>query len=67
MLKYSHASLSYHCGVATANELSDLVKDAFAVDAFVQRAPLHDDRHSQQDLLADVLLETERNGEKSKL
>lgn len=27
--------VSYHCGVAAADELSDLMKDAFAVDAFV--------------------------------
>lgn len=50
---------SHHCGVPAAYELPDLVKDAFAVDRFVQRAPLHDDRHRQQDLLADILLQTE--------
>lgn len=49
--------LCYHCGVPAADELADLVEDAFAVDAFVQRASLHDDGHSQQDLLTDVLLQ----------
>lgn len=41
------------------------MKDAFTVDAFVHGAPLHDDGYSQQDLLADVLLEAgkETSGE----
>lgn len=30
-----HVLVSYHCGVTTADELSDLMKDAFAVDALV--------------------------------
>lgn len=34
------------------------MKDALTVDAFVHGAPLHDDGYSQQDLLANVLLET---------
>lgn len=38
------------------------MKDAFTVDTFVYGAPLHDDGYSQQDLLANVLLET--GGEK---
>lgn len=49
---------SYHRGVATADELTDLMKDAFTVDTFVYGAPLHDDGYSQKDLLANVLLET---------
>lgn len=55
-------TLSYHGGVAAADELPDLVKDAFAVDTFVHGASLHDDGDSQQDLLTNVLLET---GEKA--
>lgn len=54
-------TLSYHRGVAAADELANLMKDAFAVDAFVYGAPLHDDGYSQQDLLANVLLETGEN------
>lgn len=53
---------SYHCGVAAADELSDLVKDAFTVNAFVKGASLHDDRHRQQDLLANILLEAGERG-----
>lgn len=49
---------SYHRGVATADELPDLMKDAFTVDTFVYGAPLHDDGYSQEDLLANILLET---------
>ena len=49
--------LSHHGGVPAADELSDLEKDAFTVDAFVQRASLHDDRHRQKDLLTDILLQ----------
>lgn len=37
------------------------MKDALTVDAFVYGAPLYDDGHSQQDLLADVLLEAGGN------
>lgn len=52
-------ALPHHCGVPAADELADLMKDAFAIDTFVQRASLHDDSHSQQDLLTDVLLQTD--------
>lgn len=52
---------SYHRGVAAADELPDLVKDALTVDTFVYGAPLYDDSDSQQDLLADVLLEAGGN------
>lgn len=37
------------------------MKDAFTVDTFVYGAPLHNDGYSQQDLLANVLLETGEN------
>lgn len=47
---------THHCGVAATNELADFVEDALAVDGLIQRAPLHDDCHSQQDLLTDILL-----------
>lgn len=47
---------SYHCRVPTTDELSNLVKDAFTVDRFVERAPLHDDRHCQKDLFTDIFL-----------
>lgn len=63
-VKPSRAS-SYHGRVAAADELPDLVKDAFTVDAFVHGAPLHDDGNSQQDLLANVLLETERTTQRT--
>lgn len=53
-----NSSLPHHCGVPAADEVSDLVEDAFTADGFVQRAALHDDGHSQQDLLTDVLLQT---------
>lgn len=33
------------------------MEDAFTADAFVQGASLHDDRHRQQDLLTDILLQ----------
>lgn len=55
--------VSYHCGVTAADELSDFMKDAFAVDAFVQRASLHNDGHGQQDLLSDILLQAAGNRE----
>lgn len=55
--KLTRARPSYHCGVAAADELPHLVKDAFTVNAFVEGASLHNDRHRQQDLLANVLLE----------
>lgn len=55
--------MSHHRGVATADELPNFVKDAFAVDAFVYRTPLHNDCYSQQDLLTDILLETGKNKE----
>lgn len=58
---------SYHCGVAAADELSDLVKDAFTVNAFVEGASLHDDRHRQQDLLANILLKTGKRKRESML
>jgi len=32
---------SYHCGVAAADELADLMEDALTVDGFVERASLH--------------------------
>lgn len=53
----TRARPAYHCRVAAADELSHLVKDALTVDAFVEGAPLHDDGHGQQDLLANILLE----------
>lgn len=59
-------SVSYHWGVPAADELADLMEDAFAVDAFVQRTSLHDDRHSQQDLLTDVLLQAVGEGLQSR-
>jgi len=55
----------HHCGVPTADEMSDLEEDALAAVALVQRASLHDDRHGQQDLLTHVLLQAggrERGG-----
>lgn len=38
------------------------MKDALTVDAFVDGASLHDDRHGQQDLLANILLEAAGSG-----
>lgn len=54
-------TFSYHGGVAAADELPDLVKDALTVNTFVHGAPLDDDGDSQQDLLANVLLEAGEN------
>ncbi len=32
---------SYHCGIAAADELADLMEDALTVDRLVKRASLH--------------------------
>lgn len=32
---------SYHCGIAAADELADLMEDALTVDGFVEGASLH--------------------------
>lgn len=59
--------LSHHCGVPAADQLSHFMKDAFAADAFVQRASFHDDGNGQQDLLTDILLQAEEEQENSLL
>lgn len=38
------------------------MEDALTVDALVEGAPLHDDGHGQQDLLANILLEAGGRG-----
>lgn len=52
---------THHGGVAAADQLADLVENALAVDGLIKRAPFHNHRDRQQDLLPDVLLEAAKH------